>query len=147
MPTFRIGETSGGYLTVDVYSRAYSTATDYWDGNWLRARIEVSAGSFRGRVEALIRSEEILSFRDEVARVVDGGEASATFSTMEDWLTIELRRGTSGLLAVRGELCDEPGIGNTLTFHVAGDWVSLPTLRTALDKVMDAFPVLGAPDR
>ena len=59
-----LGRTSSDYLSLRVRRRSNPESQDYWDGNWLNARVEVSVGGFRGAYRANLRAEEFLVFRD-----------------------------------------------------------------------------------
>src|SRR5581483_2142515 len=101
--------------------RAYPDAQDYWDGNWLRSEIEVVVGGFRGWVAELLRAEELVEFGDQLARLLDTFQGTAEFRTMEQWLALTITSDRRGHLTLSGELRDEPGLGNTLSFPLEYD--------------------------
>ena len=54
------------FLTITLLGRSHAGSTDYWDGNWLRAAVEVVAGGFRGSVSGDLRAEELAQFHDQL---------------------------------------------------------------------------------
>jgi len=146
MSEITIGGPSRELLRITISSRSRPHDSDYWDGNWVNAEVEVNAGGFRGQARGNLRAEEFLGFRDEVAALAKSLEGAASFTTMEGWLRIGLKGDGKGHVAVEGELLDEPGIGNVLTFHLALDQSYLPGLLAELSEVVASFPVRGARD-
>jgi hypothetical protein len=63
-----IGADRGEQLSIHVTRREFPEASDYWDGNWVYATIRIRAGAFRGEYEALVRTDELASFRDSWGR-------------------------------------------------------------------------------
>jgi hypothetical protein len=69
LPTARavvIGADRGQQLSIHVTRREFPEAADYWDGNWVYATIRIRAGAFRGEYEALLRTNELASFREQL---------------------------------------------------------------------------------
>ena len=46
--SFRIGTDSTEHLAVEVLAREHPDKSDYWDGNWLTAMIDVASGPWHG---------------------------------------------------------------------------------------------------
>jgi hypothetical protein len=140
-----IGPPGGEHVTVEPLRRSHLGCTDYWDGNWIACAINVKAGAFRGQVDADLRAEDFVRFRDGLRRLYDELAGNATFATMEDWLAIDVRVDGRGHFEARCELRDDPGMGNLLTFSISFDQTQLPTVLRDLDAVVLRFPVLGRP--
>jgi len=66
MTEFILGSSAGDHLKVEVVQRQHPSETDYWDGNWIRAVVSVSAGPWRGSYEASLRADEIAEFRNQL---------------------------------------------------------------------------------
>jgi hypothetical protein len=139
-----IGSPTRG-LTIAVQRRSHAGCTDYWDGNWLSTNISVFIGGFRGRVDADLRAEELVAFRDQLRAVYESLSGRAEFHTMEGWLGLQVLADKTGHLRVTGDLLDEPGIGNRLSFSLDLDQTYLPNVLSALDEITRAFPVIGTP--
>jgi hypothetical protein len=145
VPFFRVGESNREHVTVRPTRREYPEARDYWDGNWLNATVEIVAGGFRGKYEALLRAEEFAQFRDQLRPLYEHLSEAATFTTMEDWLRIHIEGDGKGHFQAQCQAVDQPGLGNRLTFSIEFDQTELPAIVRSLDEVCVAFPVVGTP--
>ena len=146
-PHFLIGKASSEHLLVEVIGRNHPSAQDYWDGNWVRALLSVHAGGFRGNCEASLRTEELARFRTALGTLYDTLSGAAEFATMEKWLELQVVSDRLGHLSVEGQVRDQPGIGNTLTFRLEIDQTQIPPTLRGLDGILTAFPVIGSPGR
>jgi hypothetical protein len=95
----------------------------------------------RYRDQALLRTDELASFRDQLATLHAAFNGSATFETMEEWLRVDIQGDGRGHFLAQCEANDQPGVGNTLRF----EQTELPPMLAALDEVLRAFPVRGGP--
>jgi hypothetical protein len=145
MAEVRIGGAARECLVIDVFERERPQSTDYDDGNWLHASVQIHVGGFDGRVSGNLRAEEFVDFRDEVAALHHSLDGDANFRTMEDWLTIEMRGDGRGHIEVKGQLHDDPGSVNRLTFRLELDQTFLASILAGLDEVVTRFPVRGHP--
>ena len=144
---FRIGGEEQEYVQLEILRRAVPDASDYWDGNWLVARITVAVGAFRGAYEANVRADELRDFSDELHRLQHELRGEAMFDTMEEQIKLHCVGDGYGHIQVQGEACDEAGVGNRLMFTLAVDQTDLqPTLRH-LERALAEYPVRGAPER
>jgi hypothetical protein len=146
MCTIRVGGENSEFLALTILGRSHPDARDYWDGNWVRALVEVAAGGFRGEVSGDVRAEELSSFHGEVARVFESSSGEARFSTMEDWLSIVVAGDRCGGIKLSCEVRDLPGIGNTLAFRLALDQTYLRPMVEQLRRAVVEFPVIGRLD-
>jgi hypothetical protein len=143
----RVGGEKADYLSVQLLGRAYPDVDDYWDGNWLRTEVEFAVGGFRGRVACNIRAEEIADFCGQLTRLLETFEGTAEFRTMEEWLALTVTSDRRGHLTLAGELRDEPGIGNTLSFSLEYDQTYFRPMLDGLRDAVERFPVRGQPPR
>jgi hypothetical protein len=107
-----IGADRSEQLSMFVTRREFPEASDYWDGNWVYATIRIRAGAFRGEYEALLRTNELASFRDQLATLHAALEGSATFETMEHWLRVDILgdgRGHADRITRTGEYLRHQG--------------------------------------
>lgn len=147
-PTARaivIGADRGEQVSIHVTRREFPEASDYWDGNWVYATIRIRAGAFRGEYEALLRTDELAAFREQLRTLHAALNGSATFETMEHWLRVDIQGDGRGHFLAKCEARDQPGTGNTLRFELTFDQSELPRVLEALDEVVGAFPVKGKP--
>ncbi|GAC1654429.1 MAG: hypothetical protein NVS4B3_18400 [Gemmatimonadaceae bacterium] len=141
------GSERADHLRIEVTRRLYAHSLDYWDGNWVKARVALRAGGFRAGVAANLRTTDFIEFRQQLETLYRTLRGEAQFTTLEDWLALRLSGDGAGHVAIRGELRDEPGTGNTLAFQLLGmDQTHLSPVIASLRRVEEMFPTLGAPD-
>jgi hypothetical protein len=128
---------------VIIGGRECPEATDYSDGNWLSASVDVAAGSFRGAYDASLRAEELARFRDQLRPLYRALAGRATFETTECCLGIQVEGDGKGHFHAKCFAVDVPGTGNRLTFTLDFDQTELPYVLRELDTICDAFPVVG----
>ena len=121
-------------------------ADDYWDANWLVTSIELVVGEIRARVTAHLRSDDLRAFREDLEQLDWLAKREARLESLEGWLTLRIMATATGL-AVEGELVDQPGIGNRVSFTIGSDLALAditPTIR-ALRAIETRFPIVGNP--
>ena len=138
-----VGRPSSDFLRVSVGERGEGAPDDYWDGNWVRAKIDLRAGGFRGSFGASLRAEELRAFRDAVAGLRSDLEGTARFETMEGQLAIELRGDGRGHFTAECEARDDAGAGNRLLFSLELDQTEIPGILEGLEEIVRAHPVKG----
>ncbi len=138
-----IGYSEYEFILIDVTSRSYPDADDFDDGNWINAKVLVKAGSFSGAINGQLRANELTFFRDELTKLYRSLSGSAKFFTIEEWLLLEIVGDGKGHFALTGEIMDEVGLGNILKFKFDFDQTFIPKVLSDLEKVINAFPVLG----
>lgn len=136
---------SGAFLTIRLFGRSHPGATDYWDGNWVKAAVEVTAGGFRGSVGGDLRVEELAKFHDQLVRLQESLRGTVEFETMEGWLSIRVTGDGKGHMEFRCVVRDQPGIGNTLDCTLATDQTFTRSTVTELAAAVQEFPVIGRP--
>src|SRR5262245_7926626 len=137
---------SGELLTIAVLDRSHPDCVDYWDGNWLRAAVEVRAGGFHGAATGELRTDELAAFSEQLARLQESLQGEAAFDTMERWLSIRVTGDGRGHLEFRCVVRDYPGIGNTLECVLHSDQTFMRSTVAELAAVVRAFPVVGRPN-
>lgn len=120
-------------------------STDYWDGNWLVAPIDISVGGFTGRAGAGLRAEELRSFRQGLEELYERLSGEARLESMEAWIGLTCVGDGLGHIDVTGYVRDKPGIGNELSFHLSIDQTFLPAIISSLREIEAAYPVIGKP--
>ncbi|TMD36100.1 MAG: hypothetical protein E6I95_03015 [Chloroflexi bacterium] len=115
---FHIGGESAEHVAVEVVAREHPDQSDYWDGNWLTAWIDLASGPFRGKYRAALRAEEFVHFRDQLQTLFESGRAQT-----------------------------EPFFDshNVLYFVLELDQSFLPDVLAELKGVIQEFPVVGSP--
>jgi len=141
-----IGDLNAQHVVIRPVGRSTPGLFDYWDGNWIVCEVEISAGGFRGRFSADMRSEELHAFMEQVSELDRTIEGAATFTTMEGQLALSLTGGVNGRVKIVGEALDLSGSENRLEFSFDVDHTYLPALAHSLEFLLAAFPVIGTPD-
>jgi hypothetical protein len=140
-----VGSDGGSFLKITLIGRSHPGTSDYWDGNWIRAAVEVKAGGFRVSVDGDLRADELAQFLDQLTRLQESLQGTAEFETMEGWLSIRVIGDGRGHMEVRCVIQDEPGIGNTLNCTLASDQTFTRTTLNQLAAAVQALPVIGRP--
>ena len=130
------------YLTITVHGRSHPGCTDYWDGNWVRAFVEVSVGGFRGSVSGDLRTEELKVFHEQLTRLQESLQGTAELETMESWLSIHASGDGCGHMAFRCVIRDQPGIGNTLVCLLSTDQTFTRSTVAELTTMVKTYPVI-----
>jgi hypothetical protein len=141
---FRIGNRETEHIVVRVLGRERSEAKDYWDGNWVDARVRVAAGGFRGELGGALRTEGFVRLRNQLRLLGDDPAGNAKFETMEDWLSIAIVGDGKGHFHAACAAVDVR-TANRLTFGLDFDQAELPEILCGLDAVCEAWPVVGKP--
>jgi hypothetical protein len=144
MSSFRIGGSDSEFLSVNITGRSRAGSSDYWDGNWLNAVIEIDAGGFRGLYGAYLRAEELREFREGLARLYSFDIKETKFETMEGQLDINVRGDGLGHFTAECVAVDQAGTGNRLSFTLSFDQTDIPAILRGLDSLVEEFPVRGA---
>ena len=136
---FRLDDADRAWLKLRVHGRERPDFTDSDDHNWLQSGVEVRSGRMAGSVSCSLRTEDLAEFRGGLASLTDNAAAEALCKTMEDRLAIQMRRGGSGRLAVKGHIADAAE-GNRLEFSFGVAVDGIPMLLQQLDVILDAYP-------
>lgn len=136
---------NGDLLRITLLGRSHPGATDFWDGNWLWATVEVRAGAFRGSVCGDLRADELFRFLRQLVTLQESLGGTAEFQTMEGWLSLRLVGDGQGHMACRCVLRDKPGIGNALECTLTTDQTFIRETAAQLAAAVQAFPVIGEP--
>src|SRR5947208_1811455 len=133
---FSFGESERERIEVDVMSYERPASGEHHDDNWLSVSITVRIGGFSGRAGAAIVTDELVRFAEQLHRLYDELTGSAEFRTLEGQLSLTLSCDTRGHIALRGEVLDQAGIGNRLSFHLDLDRSFLQQSIRELDAVI-----------
>ena len=141
-----IGDIDAHHVLVRPLFRSQPDLFEVKDGNWIDCELEIATGAFSGRFRADLRSDEFLSFSEELAGLSRTLDGTATFSTLDGQITFSLTGDGTGEVRVAGEAIDAAESGNRLQFRFVVDRAQLPVLCESLDHLLSAFPVVGTSD-
>ncbi len=132
MLVFHIGGEEAEYVRV-------SNIGDHGDG-WFSADVAVAVGSFEGRYRADFNSWAFADFAGHLERLYNTVSGSATFTSYEAQLELELVCNNLGQIKVRGEAMDYAGTGNKLTFRLEIDQTHVPPILASLRQALERHP-------
>jgi hypothetical protein len=143
MCVIRIGGEESEFLSITVLGRSHPECNDFWDGNWLRARVEIAVGGFRALVICDLRSEELRQFHCDLARLQETTRGVAEFFTMERWLFLRVVGDGRGHVLFQCKVNDNAGIGNTLSCELNVDQTFVRLFLGQLAIALQVYPVVG----
>ena len=139
--TFSFGESENEHIEVDVLGYERAPVGEYWDDNWLTSQIRIRAGGFIGNINASILTGELAEFLTQLRPLNETLNGTVEFSTLEEQLHLVLTGDGMGHIELVGDVADQPGIGNRLTFTLQFDQSLLGNAVRDLEKATAAFPV------
>jgi hypothetical protein len=150
MKSFRIGRELE-YLAITLPDRepeSYEQLAnyDFFDSNWIEARIEIAVGGFEGSYLATLFRSDFPHFRNDLRKLYSFESSEGRFSTMENQLDIEIkgdRRGNFEAICVARDTSN----GNRLEFKLRFDQTEIPPMLAGLDSIIAGYPVLGKKPR
>jgi hypothetical protein len=137
---FSFGHSEQERIEVQVLGYERAPVGEYYDDNWLKVEIRVRAGGFRGKASATIITGELTKFLSELRPLRQTLSGAAEFTTMEEQLSLRLAGDGKGHVELRGEVADQPGVGNRLQFTLQFDQSQLGASIGELEQVTLLFP-------
>ena len=128
-------------VAVDVVSYERTLTGEYWDDNWLVVEVSVHAGGFRGKTRASIQTSELAVFGPQLRQLYDTLSGTAEFTTIEEQVYLILKGDGKRHITLKGEMMDQPGIGNRLNFNLEFDQSQLANSISDFSAIMAKFPV------
>ena len=144
-PSFRLRGDDEDFLEIVVGHPTQSDPDDYWDANWISAGIRVEVGAFKGHVAASLRREDFPVLRDGLKKLYADLKGQVKFTTLEEWIELEITGDGRGHFTGRGFVIDNLWGKNRLEFEIQFDQTELPRLIGELDAIVAQLPVLGSP--
>lgn len=140
MPSFAFGGEENERVEVQVHGYERAPVGEYYDDNWVRVSVLVVVGAFSGEYAAAFLTSDFVGFREELQALHRSLEGKASFSTLEDQLSLELTGNGRGGIALKGIAIDAPGTGNRLEFELELDQSYIPSVLEGLNEILDKFP-------
>ena len=137
---FSFGHSEKERIEINVHGYEREPIGEYYDDNWLTVVIQVSAGGFCGKVSACILTSELTKFLSELHPLYQTLGGTASFTTLEEQLSLQLMGDDKGHIELFGKLADQPGIGNCLHFTLQFDQSQLCASINELEQVTLQFP-------
>ncbi|GAA4261308.1 hypothetical protein GCM10022255_093430 [Dactylosporangium darangshiense] len=145
-PELLVGRPDADHLKIRVLGRMHAGSSDYWDGNWLLSPISAALGCFTAQIDAGLRVDELQTFRRRLEQINHQLQGEATLTSIEHWISLSVACLPNGSLCVTGQLDDDLGSGNVLSFTINDlDQTDLPTMLSTLSIIEQTYPFLGTP--
>lgn len=144
MTDFVIGNLDSEHVTIEVIDRGYPTASDYWDGNWLRTMLTIAVGAWRATYPADLRTDEFERFQYQLRTLDADLTGEAVFTSMDGFLDLRLIGDGLGHIRVEGMAQDSADNPSCLEFALPPiDQTYLPALIDSLTTILEKYPVIG----
>jgi hypothetical protein len=141
-----IGDANAQHVLIRPLGRRHPGLFDSSDGNWIDCDLQITVGGFRAGFRVDLRSEEFLTFLEDVRGLMQALEGTASFATMEGQLALYLTGDGKGHMRVSGEATDDAGSSNRLQFAFDIDQTYLEPVARSLEYLLAAYPVLDGAD-
>ena len=128
-------------VEIIVLNRTHPEATDKWDGNWLNAYAEITAGRFNGKGDIFLRCDELQQFAKDIDLLIQVEINDAVFSPMEPWLCLSIKSDNSSKYRISGEITDRLGTGNILKFFFELDRGCTEKVAEGIKETINVFPI------
>ena len=136
---FEISE-SGNLVRVEALEYEYEGQ----DKRWIKSKITVKGGSFKGEYAADIMSFDFASFRKNFDSLYDNLSGVAEFYDIEEYLNLKIKGDGFGHFEMKVQACDKPGVdASYLTFSIVFDQTYIKGISKQLKNITDKFPVKG----
>lgn len=125
-------------------SGAPRDSNDYYEANWVNAEIKIAAGGFSGTYRAHLFRTDFRDFYKDLTNLYSFGSHQGEFRTFEDQLRLEISGDGRGNF--ESSCVAKDASGNYLNFTVSFDQTDIPRMLKELDRIIEAYPVIGRPD-
>ena len=132
-----------GWLSIWTLSREFADAADYDDANWINIHAHIEAPGSRIDIQGpWIRSDEILSFRDQLTSLNLRLKGVAHLHCLEPYIDAKITCDALGHLSVVIEATPDP-MTQTHRFELELDQSYLPPLIAQCGDILKDYPVRG----
>jgi hypothetical protein len=138
----------GNVIQIEVFGYERPDANDAYDANWLRARCSISVAEFSAALSVALVTHDFARFADELEQTVQLLKGTASFSTAEEGLAVEIKFTTVGHAEVFGSARSQtscvPDV-SVLSFSFETDQSFLAHTVRELKAIVSRFPVRNPP--
>jgi hypothetical protein len=139
---FILGKESSDYLQILIDNYAYPDSNDFWDGNWLNARISIKVGGFSADYKAQLRNVDFVDFNKGLENIYNKLDGFAEFYCLEDYIGIKIKGDGLGHFTADCVAIDNPGIyGHKLEFSIDFDQTEISDLTKMIDLIIETYPI------
>lgn len=134
---------NGAFIEINIVARENPYSDDYWDGNWLKANIEISVAGFSADYSSNLRVDELQSFYDSLTNMVDLHTYKAELITMEQGLNLFCNANSRGQVVCCGKAKHKR---NQLDFEFDTDIPTIQAWLNGIAVVLRQYPLIGKQD-
>lgn len=134
MPFFSVGYPEKERLEVTLLGVPANPQTEGYD--WIKARVEIEVGGFKGEVEIYMCVSDMVRFKAQLEPVYQNLNGVAEFTTIESQLYIRIEATKLGHIQVAGFLLDDLASGNKLEFEINYDQTLLWHTISEIDEAL-----------
>jgi len=134
----------GKVIQIEVFGYERPDAVDADDANWLKARCSVTVAEFSATLTLSLVAHDFARFAHELEEAVQLLKGTATFSTAEAGLGIEIKFTTAGHADVFGSARSQTSFvpdQSVLSFSFETDQSFLAQTVRELKTIVSRFPV------
>ena len=133
MPFFSIGSNTER-LEVTLLGQPADPKTEGYD--WIKARVDVEVGAFKGELEIYICVSDLVRFKEELELAYQNVAGAAEFKTMENQLFIRIELNHLGHVLATGYIFDDLVAPNKLYFTMTYDQTLLWHTISEIDEAL-----------
>ena len=134
----------GNVIQIEVFGYERPDADDEHDANWLRAECSVTVAEFSAVLSLSLVTHDFARFTDQLEQAVKLLKGTATFSTAEEGLAVEIKFTTAGHAEVFGSVRSQTSFvpdQSILSFSFETDQSFLAQTVRELKAIIGRFPV------
>jgi len=132
-------------ISIWIDGRESPDTDDFWEGNWLNARVLVEArGASVELRHTLIRIDELAAFDAQLQALYRELKGAAVFACLESHLAIRLAGDGRGHFTIEVDLTPEIGFQRHW-FEFSTDQSYLPEVLAGLERVLKTYEARGTP--
>ena len=129
----------GSQVRVDILGFANDKSPGSYDPNWLRGLVSFRSGIGSFRSNLFLTTDDIVAFHHELKTMLETLEGSATFSTIEGFVFVEITLDRRGAAVVSGKLIEDGPSNVQMTFSFDSDQSFFGTTMIQLQKAVEQF--------
>ena len=133
-----------GHIKIEVRGYERPETTDEDDANWLAAGCDVAVGEFSCTLGLSLVTSDFVRFLAQLERAVDSLNATATFTTLEEGLQVEIKFTHAGHADLFGHARSQTSLvpdQSVLSFSFETDQSFLAQTVRELKEIVKQFPV------
>jgi hypothetical protein len=132
-------------LQIWVHGRQFPDATDYWDGNWLRATAHCGThGADVWTTGSILHVPDIVGWLADLERMKTSLTGEANLVPLEPELRVKLAATQLGHISMEVEITPD-NVTQEHTFHFDLDQSYLDPVIESCRNLVTEYPVRGAP--